>query len=66
MKFAEKYPLKSARMRARVSLAQVSASANCAVNTVLRYEVAPDSVQHAKRFALDAVYGRFTQKGIAV
>jgi hypothetical protein len=62
---SEKYPRRAARLRAGVSLVKVAAAANCALNTVQRYEVAPDSVQTAKRAALDTVYDRFEKPGLS-
>jgi hypothetical protein len=56
---AIKYPQKEARLAAGRSLVQVAAEADCAINTVRQYEVAPDTVTASKRLALDAVYGQF-------
>ncbi|MGC4094918.1 MAG: hypothetical protein QM756_44775 [Polyangiaceae bacterium] len=57
------FPLKNARLRAGVSLVQVSAAAGCTPNTTARYEVAPESVRADKKSALDAIYTRLREGG---
>lgn len=57
-----KFPLKDARLRAGVSLVQVSAAAKCTPNTTARYEVAPESVRSDMRASLDAVYARLRER----